>query len=184
LGKIIIIIFRATVQSTIIPVFVSGHNNCLILVKTTIMHAMKFLISSLFLLSITVAGFGQVSADSVTSLKQQKQSLELSSKINTHKIQLAKLENNIEKKTREMETTAEDARQAADENAAAASKLSSEPLDKALARRAENAGDAARKSAKRARTAADNLADLKKNIESLRNKIADDEAKLVKTPVV
>jgi homoserine dehydrogenase len=145
---------------------------------------MKFLMSSAIALSITVAGFGQVSSDSVSSLKQQKQSLELSSKINANKIQLAKLENNLEKKTHEMETTSEDARKAADENAEAAAKLSSDPLDKALARRAENAGDAARKSAKRARAAVDNLADLKKNIELLRSKIADDEAKLVQNPVV
>jgi len=148
------------------------------------MNTLKFLISSAIVLSITVAGFGQVSADSVISLKQQKQSLELSSKINTHKIQLAKLENDLEKKTRAMETTAEDARQAAEENAAAASKLNIDPLDKALARKAENAGDAARKSAKRARTAADNLAGLKKDIESLRSKIADDEATLAQNPVV
>ena len=148
------------------------------------MHTMKFImISTVLLLLISVTGTAQVSADSISSLKQRKQSLELSSKINEHKMKLAKLENTLDKKTREMESTAEDARKAAEENAEAASRLSGDPQDKTLARRSENAGDDARKSAKRARAAANSLADLKKDIESLKNKIAEDEKKLATNPV-
>jgi len=125
----------------------------------------------------------QVSGDSVSSLHQQKQSLELSTKINDLKMKLAKLENTLNEKTREMETTATDAQRAADDNATAASRLSGDPQNKKLAREAENAADYAKKSAKRGRVAADNLADLKKNIQSLKSKIAEDESRLAVNPV-
>ncbi|MEO5593866.1 MAG: hypothetical protein ABIR15_23470 [Chitinophagaceae bacterium] len=147
------------------------------------MNTMKFMIVSAIVLLTSLIGTAQVSADSISSLKQQKQSLELSNKINEHKMKLAKLENTLDKKTREMESTAEDARKAAEENAEAASRLNGDPQDKALARRSENAGDGARKNAKRARAAANSLADLKKDIESLRNKIAEEETKLAINPV-
>ena len=136
----------------------------------------------LFILSFTASA--QVSKDSIQILKQQKESLTLSSKINTQKMQLAKLENNIEKKTKEMEESAVDAQQAATKNAEAASSLNGNPQDKSLARKAENAGDEARKSAKRARVAADNLSDLRKDIESLKNKISEGETKLAANPVL
>ncbi len=147
------------------------------------MKKIKFLSSSVLVLFIAVNSFSQVSADSINALKQQKQSLELSSKINDRKIQLAKLENNVDKKTREMESTAADAQKAADENTDAAAKLSSDPQDKTTARRARKAAKEAERCAKRARNAADDLASLKKDIESLHNKIADDEAKLAANPV-
>lgn len=127
---------------------------------------------------ISTGAFAQVSSDSINSLKQQKQSLEISAKINDRKIQLAKLENNLDKKTREMEGTALDAQKAADENTDAAAKLSSDPQNKSLAKRASKAAKYAERSAKKARNASDDLANLKKDIETLRNKIADDESKL------
>jgi len=148
------------------------------------MNTMKFLVSAAVVLSVSFTGFAQVSADSINTLKQQKQSLELSNKINEHKMQLAKLENTVDKKTRKMEQTATDAQKAADENAAAASKLSEDAQDKQLAKKAEKAGNTAKKNAKRARVAAENLADLKKEIESLRNKISEDETKLAINPVI
>jgi chromosome segregation ATPase len=146
------------------------------------MNTIKFLINCGIVLLVTVTGLGQVSPDSISSLKQRKQSLELKSKINEQKLQLAKLENNIDKNTREMENTAAEAQKAADENAEAATRLSNNPQDKKLARRTEKAADYAKKSARRARAAADNLANLIKDIESLKSKIADEEAKLASIP--
>jgi len=126
----------------------------------------------------------QVSGDSLHSLKQQKQSLELSKKINDNKLKLAKLENTLDKKTMEMESTTTGAQRAADDNAGAAAKLSNDSQDKKLAKQAETAADNAKKSAKRARVANDNLTNLKKDIETLKNKIADDEAKLAMNPLI
>ena len=148
------------------------------------MTTAKFLLTSAMILLASAAGIAQVSSDSISSLKQQKQSLELSARINERKIQLAKLENTLDKKTHEAESATAAARRAADDNAEAASKLAGDSQDKSLARKAEKAGDAAKKSAKHARIAADNLAELKKDIESLKGKISDDEAKLATNPLV
>jgi len=126
----------------------------------------------------------QVSGDSLHSLKQQKQSLELSKKINDNKLKLAKLENTLDKKTMDMESTTTGAQRAADDNAKAAAKLSSDSQDKKLARQAETSADNAKKSAKRARVANDDLTHLKDEIQTLKNKIADDEAKLAVNPLI
>ena len=151
--------------------------------KTLTMNTIKSFITAAVVLSLSTIATAQVSGDSLQSLHQQKESLELSTRVNDLKMKLAKLENTLDKKTSEMESTTADARRAADDNATAASRLSNDPQDKKLARQAESAGDNAKKNAKRARTAADNLADLKKDIEALKKKIAEDETKLAVNPV-
>ena len=57
------------------------------------------------------------------------------------------------------------------------------PKIKNWRRHAESSGDNAKKSAKRARVATDDLSDLKKDIETLKSKIVKDEAKLAFNPV-
>ena len=166
-------------------VYESGHNYCLVITgtKTLAMNTIKYLLTAAFVLSVSTMVTAQVSGDSLHSLRQQKESLELSTKVNDLKMKLAKLENTLDKKTREMESTTTDAQRAADNNATAAAKLSSDPQDKKLARQAESAGDNAKKSAKRARAAASDLSDLNKDIETLKKKIAEEETKLAVNPV-
>ncbi len=147
------------------------------------MNTMKFLTSASIVLLTAVSGFGQVSPDSVNLLKQQKQSLELSSKINERKLQLAKMENSIADKTREMDATASAAQKAAADNAEAAAKLAGDAQDKKLAKKARKAAKHAESCAKKARNASDDLSSLNKEIENLRKKIADDEVKLAANPV-
>jgi len=147
------------------------------------MNAMKLLAATILVL-FSVGAFAQVTSDSLNTLKQQKQSLEVSARINDRKIQLAKLENSLDKKSREVESTALDAQKAADENTKAAGKLSGDPQDKTLAKKARKAANAAERSAKKARNASDDLAGLKKDIESMKNKIAEDESKLGGMPAV
>lgn len=146
------------------------------------MHIMKLLLSAAIVL-FTLPGFTQVSSDSVNLLKQQKQSLALSSKINERKLQLAKLENSIPSKTQEAESTAKQAQEAANESADAAAKLTNDSQDKKLSKRARKSAQYAERCARKARNAADDLASLKKDIELLRNKIAEDETKLSANPV-
>jgi len=148
------------------------------------MNTIKSLMIAALALSLATVSIAQVSGDSIRSLRQQKQSLELSTKINDLKTKLAKLENTLGTKTREMENSVTNAQQAADDNAAAAAKLSTDAQDKNLARKAESAADNAKKNAKRARVAADNLTGLKKEIETLKSKITEDEAKLALNPVI
>jgi chromosome segregation ATPase len=144
---------------------------------------MKFLLTGVIAL-LSYTGYTQVSSDSISILKQQKQSLELSSRINDRKMQLAKLENSVDKKTKDVEYTTAEAQRAADENKEAAAKLSNDSQDKRSAKQARKAAGNAEHKAKAARKAADDLADLNKDIESLKSKIADDEAKLAVNPVI
>ncbi len=134
----------------------------------------------LFLASILAiaSATAQVSKDSVNNLQQQKELLRQNSKINGYKIKLASLENELVKKSDAMERTNREAQKAAADNSGAAAKLSSDPQDRKLAGRAENTADDARKKAKRAQSPASDLEDLKKDIESLKIKIADTASKL------
>ena len=123
-----------------------------------------------------------VSKDSLTSLKNQKESIELSKKINEQKIELAKLENEITGKTLEADQTAEKAKSAAEANVQAADNLTNDAQDKQLSKKAGKSAGTASRDAKKARKAADNLDGLKKNIDSLKSKIAEEEAKLAAMP--
>ena len=148
------------------------------------MNKLKLVVSAFFFLFSSFIASAQVSSDSMQSLKQQKQSLELSKKINDNKMKLAKLENTLKSKSDEMESTTAAAQRSADDNSNAANKLSSDPLDKKLARQAESAGNHAKKNAKHARIAGDKLESLTKEIQSLKEKIAADEAKLANNPLI
>jgi len=148
------------------------------------MSTTKLLMSSAIFLLVSFMAAAQVSGDSLHALEQQKQSLELSKKINDNKLKLAKLENSLSNKTAEMESTATDAQRAADDNTTAAAKLGEDPQNKKLARQAESSADDAKKNAKRARVAAENLANLKKDIQVLKSKIAEGEAKLANNPLI
>lgn len=162
--------------------FSDRHDNCtvpIILLKINMKRQTIRILAMLGFLAITMPLTAQVvSKDSLNILKEQKETLEVSKKLNERKMELAKLENELDGAMREVEKTAEQAQRSADDNQKNAEKLGSDPQDKKLARRAGNSASSARKDAKRARKASDHLDDLKKDIESLRRKIADDEAKL------
>lgn len=123
-----------------------------------------------------------VSKDSLTSLKNQKEAIELSKKINEHKTELAKLENQVSVKTLEADQTAEKAKKSAEANVQAAGKLRDDAQDKQLSKKAGKSASSASHEAKKARKAAGNLEGLQKDIVSLKGKIADQEAKLAAMP--
>jgi len=136
-------------------------------------------ITALLILLLSLRGFGQgVSKDSLQSLKDQKQNIELSKKVNDRKIELAKLENDFAEKTKEVEKTTTEAQNAANENQELADKLKSDPQNKDLGNQANKAARKAERSAKSARKANEDLEKIKKNIEELKSKISEDEAKL------
>jgi hypothetical protein len=125
-----------------------------------------------------------VSKDSINILKQQKEALKIGKKLNERKLDLAKLENSVEKKTLEVQNTAQQAQISADNNDRAASILSNNALDEKLAAKAKNKAGDAKKNAKKAAKAAKKLSATEKNIEDLKRKISEDEAKLAKLPSV
>jgi len=109
-----------------------------------------------------------------------KDSLSLVTKINKDNEKLAKLQGNVEEKTRQKAETATKAQQSANDNMSAANNLNSNPQDKKLARKADNAAGDARSDAKRARVASDNLDNLNKDIRDVTERIAKNQTKLNK----
>jgi hypothetical protein len=125
-----------------------------------------------------------VSKDSINTLKQQKDALELGQQLNERKLKLAKLENSLEKQSAEMVKAQEEAQKSADANAEIAAKLSSDASDRKLAKKARKSARSAERYAKQARKEASNLESLQKDIDSLKKQIADDEAKLAGMPSI
>lgn len=135
------------------------------------------LIAASFLFSFAVMA-QVVSKDSMNTLKQHKEVLDLKRQLNDRKIKLAKLENSVEKETRDMKRAEENAQKSADDNSAIAEKLNTNSTDKKLSKKAKKAARQAKRSAKSARKATKSLEDLQKDIESLRKKITEDEKEL------
>jgi hypothetical protein len=128
----------------------------------------------LFLLGLL--SFGLVASAQIMN----KDSLSLVSKINTDKEKLAKLQGTVDERKKEKLQAAEQAQQSADDNRTAANRLSNDPQDKKLARKADNGAAGARDDAKKARKANDRLENLNKDILNLTEKIAKEETKLKK----
>lgn len=120
----------------------------------------------------------EVSKDSIKTLKQEKQNLEISKRLNENKLKLATLENMVQQKTNDVSSSTGDAQKAATDNQQTAQKLSDDPQDKKLAKRARKDAKHAEKAARAGRNAADDLSDLQKDILKLKKKIAEDEARL------
>ncbi len=123
-----------------------------------------------------------VSKDSINILKQQKEALKIGKKLNERKLELAKLENSVEKKSQNMQNTAQQAQTSANNNAEASNKLTGDAQDAKLASKASKTADNAKSDAKKARKASKNLDGLQNDIEDLKKKIAEDEAKLATLP--
>ena len=143
------------------------------------------MISMVAIMFINVSLYAQaVTQDSIAILKQQKEALKISKKLNERKLELAKLENNVEKKTQDVQNTAQQAQASANENSQAASNLTSNAQDEKLAKKASKSASNAKSDAKKARKAVESLANLQKDIASLKQKIADDEVKLNAASIV
>lgn len=119
-----------------------------------------------------------VSKDSLSNLREQKQMLEISKRLNENKMQLAKLENEREEKMMEVSQTSENAQKSADANKQAADKLKDESQDRKLARRANNSAGSAKSDAKKARKAGYSLEKLDSDINALKASIQKDEKEL------
>lgn len=143
----------------------------------------KWLISLIVIIFLNGSLYSQaITQDSIAILKQQKESLKISKKLNERKLELAKLENNVEKKTQDVHNTAQQAQASANENGQAATNLTGNAQDEKLAKKASKSADNAKSDAKKARKAVQSLANLQKDIADLRKKIAEDEMKLGAVP--
>jgi len=145
----------------------------------------KLLISSFGILLTGTAALAQVvSKDSIQMLEKQKDAIELSKSVNDKKTQLAKLQNDLEKKNKEAQDAAIKAEQSAKENQAAASRLSSNAQDKKLANQAKSSARRAERDAKAARKAADNQKSMQEDIAKLQSEISEEESKIASVPAI
>ena len=145
----------------------------------------KWAVTTTFTIILAVSAYAQpVTKDSIAILNQQKEALKISKDLNENNIELAKLENTVEKKTQNQQNTAQEAQEAADKNGDAANKLTGDAQDKKLANKASKTAKTAKTDAKKARNASDEVDKLQKEIESLKEKIAKDKVKLSALPPI
>ncbi|WP_207515192.1 hypothetical protein [Longitalea luteola] len=132
------------------------------------MKKLSLLISSGLLFCMSISG--QVNTDS----------LSLVSEISKDQLKLGKLQNQLEQQVSSKRMASEKAQNSAHKNSSAADKLSDDPNNKKLARKAKNKAGDAKRDSRDARNEAENLDKLNKDIRHLENRIADNEVKLYK----
>jgi len=117
---------------------------------------------------------------SVFAQKVNTDSLSLVSDISADQLKLGKLQNQLEQKTKNKEDASEQAQKSANENSAAADKLRDNSDNKKLARKASNKAGNAKSDSRNARRESNRLDELNKDIQDLKNRIADKQVKLDK----
>jgi hypothetical protein len=117
---------------------------------------------------------------SVAAQKVNTDSLSLVSKISADQLKLGKLQNQLEQKTKNQQNASEQAQKSANENSNAADNLRDKPENRKLARKANNKAGDARSDSRYARRESDRLDNLNKDIQDLKNRIADNQVKLNK----
>ena len=117
---------------------------------------------------------------SVSAQKVNTDSLSLVSKISADQLKLGKLQNQLEQKTKNDLDASDQAQKSANENSIAADKLNDNPSNRKLARKANNKAGNAKSDARSARKESYRLDKLNKDIQDLKNRIADNQVKLNK----
>ena len=112
--------------------------------------------------------------------QNEKQIIKLQAKVSEDSSKLVKFNSLIPDYEKQKKQTAEQAQQSADDNKKAAEKLSNDPQDRKLARKADNSASDARSDAKKARVAADKLDDLNKDIKKFTKQLEKERDKLDK----
>jgi hypothetical protein len=126
--------------------------------------------------------FSAVSA-AAQDTKAEKQMIELQAKISEDSVKLIKFKGMLSQFETDKKNAVEHAQQSADDNKKAAERLSNDPQDKKLARKADNSASTARTDAKKARVASDKLDDLNKDIAKLLKQLEKEHGKLDKYQV-
>jgi hypothetical protein len=117
---------------------------------------------------------------STSAQKVNTDSLSLVSRIGADQLKLGQLQNQLEQKTKNQENASAQAQQSANENSTAADKLSDNPENRKLARKANNKAGNARSDSRKARKESNSLDNLNEDIQDLKNRIANNQVKLNK----
>jgi outer membrane murein-binding lipoprotein Lpp len=137
--------------------------------NSTILHQL-FFVGSLFSVVSAVA----------QDKGYDKKTIEQQAKISEDSSKLVKFNGMVPQFEQDKKRTADQAQQSADDNKTAATRLSNDPQDKKLAKKADRTARDARSDAKRARVAAVKLDDLNKDIEKLTKQLNKERDKLGK----
>ncbi|HXB08678.1 MAG TPA: hypothetical protein VNW04_16215 [Puia sp.] len=129
---------------------------------------------ALYLLPVGMLFFGVPAV----AQKANTDSLKLVAQISQDQLELGKLQNKVEQKTKNKEGAAADARNSASDNVNAAEKLKDDPDNKKLASDANNKAGDAKSDARKSRKESGRLDDLNKAILDLKSKIAVEQSKL------
>jgi chromosome segregation ATPase len=119
-----------------------------------------------------------ISSLTVNAQQINTDSLNHVSKISEYQLKRAKLQNTVDQTTRDKQDAASTVQNSADKSSQDASRLSSDPENKSLARKADNAASDAQRDSRRSRKANEKLDDLNKQISKLDTQIADEQSKL------
>jgi uncharacterized protein involved in exopolysaccharide biosynthesis len=128
-------------------------------------------------ISLITAGLVAFSL-AVTAQKINTDSLSLVSKISEYQLKRAKLLNTVKQTTWNKQDDSLKVQNSANKNSEDASRLASDPQNKQLAKKADNAASDARQDSKNARHSNRKLDNLNKEIAKLGDKIADAQIKL------
>lgn len=133
-----------------------------------VMKKVIYLVPIAVLFLCTSARAQQVNIDSLTLIAQIAQD----------QLDLGKLQNMVHQKTANKNGAAFNAQTSADDNAAAAQRLSEDPTNKKLASNASDKAGDAKSDARKSRRQSGKLDDLNKEIVNLKLKIAGEQSKL------
>ena len=110
--------------------------------------------------------------------QNEKQIIKLQAKVSEDSAKLVKFNSLMPDFEKQKRQTADQAQQSANDNKTAAERLSNDPQDRKLARKADNAASDARSDAKKARVAADKLDDLNQDIKKLTKQLEKERDEL------
>lgn len=114
----------------------------------------------------------------VTAQKINTDSLSLVSKISEYQLKRAKLQNTVDKTMQDKADAATKVQNSANQSSQDANRLSNDPQNKGLAKKADQSAGDARRDSKKSRAANDKLQDLYKEIAKLDDKIMREQKKL------
>lgn len=117
---------------------------------------------------------------STSAQELNKDSISLVSKIEDDKSKLSDLQTQLEERLKSKGDAIAKAQRSANANSSAADKLSDDPRNKKLAKKADKSSSVARKDAKAARIETGKVDKLNKNIRSTKKRIAKNEKRLKK----
>jgi hypothetical protein len=145
--------------------------------KNVIIAVMILITSS----AITASAQGS-NPEYIKMLNYQTEALKISKKINENKIKLYELEGNLIEKSKHSQSTILKAQNSANDNVAAADKLSANVSNEKNAKKAKSSASDAKHDSNKASDAIDDLGELTKQISDLKNEIVSEQSKIVLIP--